>query len=78
MEEDEIGGACAMYGGGKKKINTWFVWGNPRKKSPQGRPIISGDTLITNSKEIRWNVMDWINLASIICSEFIAMTLLHY
>lgn len=53
------------------------MWGNLRKKSPLGRPIVSGDTLKINSKEIRWDVTDWINLASIICREYIARTLLH-
>jgi len=51
--------------------------GKPEEKVHHEDLCISGDTLKMNSKEIRRDVMDWINLASIICREFIARTLLH-
>ena len=50
--------------------------GKPEGKSPLGRPCISGDTLKMNTEEIGWDDMDWINLASIKCREFVR-TLLH-
>jgi hypothetical protein len=48
---------------------------------PEGRVhledlCVSGDTIKMNTKEIGWD-MDWINLASIKCREFISRTLLH-
>jgi len=38
---------------------------------------VNGDTLKMNTKEIGWDDMDWINLASIKCREFISRTVLH-
>jgi hypothetical protein len=59
---------CHVWGK-KRKINTWFWWGNLKERVHLEDP--SWDALKMNSKETGWDI-DWINLASIKCREFIA------
>jgi len=58
---NELGGSCDMYGGGK--VHTGFWWGNKGKK-PFGRPRYRWkDSIEMDLQEMAWREMDWIDLA---------------
>jgi len=54
-------GHIARMGG---QAYTGFWWGNPREKRPLGRPRRRWeDNIKMDLREVRWWVMDWIELA---------------
>jgi hypothetical protein len=60
MKEDEMGGACAMYGERKKNEHTVLL-GKPEGKSPIGRPKHKWRIIL---KCILKNMMGWHRLDS--------------
>jgi hypothetical protein len=61
MIENEVGGACSMYGG--KKSAYRILVGRPEGRRPLGRPKRRWeDNIKIDLQEVGWAAMDWIEL----------------
>jgi len=63
MENNEIGGACSVYGGERRGVYRILVW-KPEGKRPLGRPRgRCEDNIKMDLQEMTYGSMDWIDLA---------------
>ena len=61
-KNNELGGSCDMYGGGK--VHTGFWWGNKGKK-PFGRPRYRWkDSIEMDLQEVAWTGLIWLRMGT--------------
>ena len=57
-----MGGECSTCGG-RRETHTEFWWGNLKERHHMEENVEMEDNINMDLKEMRWENVDWINLA---------------